>query len=111
MRFGWSSYIVPFLFVYSPAILMQGSIADIVIVTLTSIAGIWLICAAMVGFFTRVLPLAARLAFVAAGIMMLSPHQVSPFMLWVNIAGGALAVALVALELRKGKEAPHVVRA
>ncbi len=24
MRFGWSSYIVPFLFVYSPAILMQG---------------------------------------------------------------------------------------
>ena len=111
MRFGWSSYIVPFLFVYSPAILMQGSIADIGIVTLTSIAGIWLICAAMVGFFTRVLPLAARLAFVAAGIMMLSPHQVSPFMLWVNIAGGALAVALVALELRKGKEAPHVVRA
>ena len=30
MRFGWSSYIVPFLFVYSPAILMQGSVLDIV---------------------------------------------------------------------------------
>jgi TRAP transporter 4TM/12TM fusion protein len=111
MRFGWSSYIVPFLFVYSPAILMKGSLADIVIVTVTSIAGIWLICAAMVGFFTRVLPPGTRVAFAVAGIMMLSPHQVSPFMLWVNIAGVALAVALVALELRKGKEAPNVVRA
>ena len=33
MRFGWSSYIVPFLFVYSPAILMKGSLVDIVVVT------------------------------------------------------------------------------
>jgi TRAP transporter 4TM/12TM fusion protein len=50
MRFGWASYIVPFLFVYSPAILMQGSIVDIVVVTVTSLFGIWLICAAMTGF-------------------------------------------------------------
>jgi TRAP transporter 4TM/12TM fusion protein len=111
MRFGWSSYIVPFLFVYAPAILMKGSIADIVIVTLTSLAGIWLICAAMVGYFTRVMPWRLRLGFVAAGIMMLSPHQAAPFMLWINILGVALAVALVAYELRKGKEMPHVVRA
>jgi TRAP transporter 4TM/12TM fusion protein len=111
MRFGWSSYIVPFLFVYSPAILMQGSIADIVIVAITSLAGIWLICAAMVGFFTRVLPWANRLAFIVAGVMMLTPHQLSPFMLWVNIAGFALAVALVVYEFRKGKEVPDVVRA
>ena len=55
MRFGWSSYIVPFLFVYSPAILMQGSVLDIVVVTVTSLFGIWLICAAMTGFFTRLL--------------------------------------------------------
>jgi TRAP-type uncharacterized transport system fused permease subunit len=111
MRFGWSSYIVPFLFVYSPAILMKGSIADVAIVTVTSLAGIWLICAAMVGYFTRVLPWSLRLAFLVAGIAMLSPHQVSPFMLWLNIAGVALAVALVVYEFRKGKEVAHVVRA
>ena len=46
MRFGWSSYIVPFLFVYSPAILMQGSVIDIVAVTVTSLFGIWLVCSA-----------------------------------------------------------------
>ena len=108
MRFGWSSYIVPFLFVYSPAILMQGSVLDIVVVTVTSIAGIWLICAAMTGYFTRVLPLPIRLAFVVAGVMLMSPHQLSDFMLWVNIAGAAAAIALVAVELKSGKAASHV---
>jgi len=109
MRFGWSSYIVPFLFIYSPAILMKGSVFDVVIVTLTSIAGIWLVCVAMTGFFTRVLPIGMRAGFALAGIMLLSPHQASGFMLGVNIAGAALGVALVIYELRtKVKEAAHV---
>jgi TRAP transporter 4TM/12TM fusion protein len=105
MRFGWSSYIVPFLFVYSPAILMQGSLWDIAVVTLTSLAGIWLVCAAMVGYFTRVLPPGMRVAFVAAGIMLLLPHQASPLMLWLNIIGAALGFFLLFSELRNGRGA------
>ena len=100
MRFGWSSYIAPFLFVYSPAILMQGSIIDIVTVTVTSLFGIWLVCAAMSGYFTRVLPLPKRILFAAAGIMLLSPHQVSEFMLWINIAGAVAGIALIAAEFK-----------
>ncbi|HWV90978.1 MAG TPA: TRAP transporter large permease subunit, partial [Burkholderiales bacterium] len=100
MRFGWSSYIVPFLFVYSPAILMQGSVLDIVAVTVTSLFGIWLICAAMTGFFTRLLSGPRRLAFVAVGIMMLLPHQASTLLAWINIAGVAAGIALVAYEFR-----------
>jgi TRAP transporter 4TM/12TM fusion protein len=100
MRFGWSSYIVPFLFVYSPAILMQGSVIDIVTVTVTSLFGIWLICSAMVGFFTRVIPLGIRLGFAAAGIMLLSPHQASELMLWINMGGALLGIALVLLETK-----------
>ena len=109
MRFGWSAYIVPFLFVYSPAILMKGSVADIVIVTATSLFGIWLICAAMTGFFTRIISLPMRAGFVVAGIMLMSPHQLSDFMLWVNVAGGTLGIALVVYELRtKAQEPSHV---
>jgi TRAP transporter 4TM/12TM fusion protein len=111
MRFGWSSYIVPFLFVYAPAILMKGSILDIVVVTLTSLFGIWLICAAMVGYFARLLSAGKRLAFAAAGVMLLLPHQASTLMLAINVAGAVLGIALVVYELRKGKETPHVVRA
>jgi TRAP transporter 4TM/12TM fusion protein len=103
MRFGWSSYIVPFLFIYSPAILMKGGIWDIAVVTLSSLFGIWLICAAMVGYFTRLLPPAMRIAFAAAGVMLLSPHQASSLMLAVNVAGAALGVALIVYEFRNRK--------
>jgi TRAP transporter 4TM/12TM fusion protein len=108
MRFGWSSYIVPFLFIYSPAILMKGAAGDVAVVTLSSLFGIWLICAAMVGYLTRVLPAALRLAFAAAGLMLLSPHQASSLMLGVNIAGGLLGVVLIVYELRNRKEASYV---
>jgi len=94
---------VPFLFVYSPAILMKGSIVDIVLVTLTSLGGIWLICAAMTGYFTRVLPVAVRLGFIAAGVMLLLPHEVSRVFLWVNLAGLALGAGLIVSELKTGK--------
>jgi TRAP transporter 4TM/12TM fusion protein len=100
MRFGWSAYIVPFLFVYAPAILLKGSVADIVVVTATSLGGIWLICAAMTGYFTRPLRAPMRLAFAAAGIMLMLPHQASPLMLWINLLGAGLGVALVAYEIR-----------
>jgi TRAP transporter 4TM/12TM fusion protein len=108
MRFGWSSYIVPFLFIYSPAILMKGSAWDIAVVTLSSLFGIWLICAAMVGYFTRVLPVALRVGFAGAGLMLLSPHQASALMLGVNIAGALVGVALVLYEFRNRKESSYV---
>jgi TRAP transporter 4TM/12TM fusion protein len=107
MRFGWSSYIVPFLFVYSPAILMQGSVVDIVAVTATSLFGIWLICAAMTGYFTRVLSVPSRFLFALAGIMLLSPHQASELMLWINVAGAIIGVALIAREMRATRRPVH----
>ena len=103
MRFGWSSYIVPFLFVYSPAILMKGSVVDIVVVTATSLFGIWLICAAMTGYF-EVMDWQVRGAFALAGIMLLLPHQMSDLLLWINILGAAGGIALMAWEFR-GREA------
>jgi TRAP-type uncharacterized transport system fused permease subunit len=108
MRFGWSSYIVPFLFIYAPAILMKGSVVDIVVVTLTSLFGIWLICAAMVGYFSRILPFALRISFAVAGVMLLLPHQASSLMLAVNIAGVLLGIALVVYELKFARRTAHV---
>ena len=103
MRFGWSSYIVPFLFVYSPAILMKGSVAEIVSVTVTSLFGIWLICAAMTGYFTRVMHWEMRLGFAAAGIMLLMPDD----LVWINIGGALAGIALMAYE-RKARRASYV---
>jgi hypothetical protein len=68
MRFGWASYIVPFLFVYSPALIMRGNALEIGLVMLLSIAGIWFVCAAFTGYALRVMPLLIRVALGVAGL-------------------------------------------
>jgi TRAP-type uncharacterized transport system fused permease subunit len=84
----------------------KGSITDIVLVTVTSLAGIWLICAAMTGNFTGILAPLVRLGFALTGIMLLLPHQVSSAMLWVNIAGAFLGVPLLFFELKTRHRRP-----
>jgi hypothetical protein len=54
----------------------------------------------MTGFFTRVLSIPSRFLFALAGIMLLSPHQASELMLWINVAGALAGIALIAWELK-----------
>jgi TRAP transporter 4TM/12TM fusion protein len=98
MRFGWASYIVPFLFVYSPALIMRGSAAEIALVTVLSIAGIWFVCAAFTGYAVRVMGLAKRAAFGGAGLLLLMPFQAAAVNAWLNAAGFALGAGLIAYE-------------
>ncbi len=108
MRFGWTAYVVPFLFVYSPSLLLQGSTIDLIIDVSTAIAGVWLVSAAIAGYFARILPVADRLAFTLAGAMLLLPRGVGGWVAWVNLAGLAFGSALVFREImaaRRRKEA------
>jgi TRAP transporter 4TM/12TM fusion protein len=100
MRFGWASYIVPFLFVYSPALIMRGSIGTICLVMVLSVAGIWFVCAGMTGYAFRVMPPASRVAFVVAGLLLLMPFQAAAINGWINVAGLILGAALVIYEVR-----------
>jgi len=106
MRFGWASYIVPFLFVYSPALIMRGSAVEIGLVMILSIAGIWFVCAAFTGYAMRVMRLPMRVAFAAAGLLLLMPFQASTVNAWLNVLGAVLGVALLIYEFgARSKEA------
>ena len=108
MRFGWASYIVPFLFVYSPALIMRGSWTEIVLVMALSVAGIWFVCAGMTGYALRVMGVPQRAGFVLAGLMLLMPFQAATINAWINVAGAVLGIALFLLELRSRKKGSHV---
>jgi TRAP-type uncharacterized transport system fused permease subunit len=86
---------------------MKGSILDIAIVLVTSLFGIWLICAAMTGYLRTIMTFQKRIVFALTGIAMLLPHQASDFLLWVNVAGVLAGIALVLYEMKR-KEMPHV---
>ena len=103
MRFGWASYIVPFLFVYSPALIMRASFGTIVLVMALSIAGIWFVCAGFTGYALRVMTLPIRIAFIVTGLLLLMPFQASMVNAWLNAAGVVIGIALFAYEWRAGK--------
>src|SRR4030095_12556696 len=108
LRFGWASSIVPFLFVYSPALIMRGSLSEILLVVFLSIAGIWFVCAGMTGYALRVMRWPMRTAFVAAGVLLLMPFQAAAANAWLNAAGAALGLTLLFLEIRHRKGTIHV---
>ncbi len=105
MRFGWASYIVPFLFVYSPALIMRGSILEICAVMVLSIAGIWFVCAGMTGYAMRVMGIPVRAAFVLAGLLLLMPFQAATINAWLNFAGLILGAGLLSYEVRAARRA------
>lgn len=105
--FGWSAYIIPFLFVVSPALLMNGAPLDILIATGTSIAGVWAVSVGFAGYLFATLAVPLRLLFCAAGVALLMPVTAFASAPLINVAGAALVVGLVAIErIRRGKAAP-----
>ena len=95
-RFGWTAFIVPILFVYSPSLLLIGAPAAIAVAVSTAVFGVWLVSCAAVGYFMRPLKLPMRLAFAATGMASLIPASAIPeFGVLLDILGviGGIAVA------------------
>ncbi|GAB0153393.1 TRAP transporter fused permease subunit [Marinobacterium sp. BA1] len=76
-KFGLAAFIVPFMFFYSPALLMEGSWGEVLRVFITASAGIYLLAAAIQGWFLngsvnrvqRCMLLVAALAMIAGGLL------------------------------------------
>ena len=106
MRFGWTAYVVPFLFVFSPALLLQDpNVVTTVITVSTAIIGVWLISAAMIGYLFRPLGLALRAGVMAAGVLLLIPSGFGAWVITANAIGAVIAVALLVLEFTASRRA------
>ena len=53
MAFGWTLFVIPFLFVFSGTLLLKGDPVMIVVDCATAVAGIWFISAAVMGYSMR----------------------------------------------------------
>jgi len=99
MRFGWTAYVVPFLFVFSPSLLLQGDdsvtlAADVV----TAVFGVWLVSAAMIGYFINALSFVMRALAILAGILLLIPQELAIGTVWTDILGGILALIFIGFD-------------
>jgi TRAP transporter 4TM/12TM fusion protein len=105
MRLGILAYIVPFLFIFSPALLLIGPTWEIIVSIATAVAGCFFLGCALVGYLFRTLSPQMRVLMGLAGIGLLIPIHSQFFMttIFINIIGGMLAILLVFWEWRGGR--------
>lgn len=91
-------FIVPFAFVYNPALVMNGAWHEILLVTVSSILGVYAMAGAIVGVHFRSSTRIERLVAFAGAILLITPNLVT------DLAGLALVAGMLALQLRRPKE-------
>ena len=96
MAFGWTLFVIPFLFVFSGTLLLKGDAFSIGLDLALAIAGVWFISAAMMGYAARPLGLAARIVYCVAGVGIFWPANAFGAGRWINAAGVGLGLALIA---------------
>jgi TRAP-type uncharacterized transport system fused permease subunit len=98
-RFGWSAYVVPFLFVLSPTLLLIGPADAVALAIVTAVLGIWLVSISMIGYFMRPMGWMLRALFALSGLLALIPAGAFPGAVVTDIVGAALGAALIAREV------------
>ena len=97
-----AAFIVPYIFAYSPQMLMEGitSWYEVVMIVFSAILGLMSVAAALNGFFIRKIPVPFRLALAAGGLCMMIPGTIS------DLIGFAVFAAVCVYQvLMKKKEA------
>jgi TRAP transporter 4TM/12TM fusion protein len=103
MKFGWSAYVIPVLFVFSPTLILIGAPLDIALAILTAIIGVWLVSAALAGYFSTQISTPARIGFAVFGLLALVPAEAFTGAIWsdlVGVVGGVILMTLNFLQNR-----------
>jgi TRAP transporter 4TM/12TM fusion protein len=101
MRMGWVKYVLPFMFVFSPTLLMAGEPVKIAWDAATALVGVYYVTVGIVGFFRRDMGWIGRLAIAAAGAVALVPDASVGLAIPGFMSGAAVVAggALLAYEL------------
>lgn len=103
VRLGIIAFIVPFMFVYAPSLLWQGSLPVILVTLVTSLIGVFILGSGIQGAFRdNLLNVPQRMLFLAAAVTLIQPGLVT------DAIGAALFVIGAGwqwLDIRKQKTA------
>jgi TRAP transporter 4TM/12TM fusion protein len=99
VRFGWVAYVIPFLFVRAPSLLLEGTLASVILALLTAFAGVWMVSAAFAGYCIRPLSMPMRVGFGIAGLLMFIPADALPYGIVTDFVGLILGAILIGREV------------
>ena len=96
MSFGWTIFVIPFMFVFSNTLLGYGDPLMIAVDFVAAVAGVWFVSAAVMAYAWQPLGWMARLLFAIAGLFLVTPIEAFEYGRWINLAGLLLAIGLFA---------------
>ena len=103
VKFGWAAYVVPFLFVFSPALILIGSPTEVVLTVVTAAIGVWLVSAALAGYFMSRLSAGSRVLFATAGLLALVPAGAFSGAIYTDAVGVLAGLVLMAHSLHASR--------
>jgi TRAP transporter 4TM/12TM fusion protein len=99
MKIGAAGFIIPFMFVYQPALLMIGDWPTIILSSITAFCGIALFAGGLHGYFVTAANYWQRAVLVAAGMCLVFPG------VWTDLAGAALAAIVIVSQVTERRAA------
>ena len=100
IRLGLAAYIIPFMFVYEPALLLQGELSTIIPAVITALVGIWALAAGSIGWlFTRA-TIVERVALYIGGLCMIFPGTITDI-IGASCVGGVIFIQIIRKKTQK----------
>jgi TRAP-type uncharacterized transport system fused permease subunit len=72
-RIGLAGFIVPFMFVYGPALILEDSALNIIIAFISATIGVWALAVSLEGYIFRAFPWWQRVLPFAASLLLIKP--------------------------------------
>jgi TRAP transporter 4TM/12TM fusion protein len=90
LRLGATGYVIPFMFVFGPSLLMFGTPLQIALTAATAIVGVTCLAGGLSGYFVGPASVWQRLLLVGAALVLIRPGAVTD-----AVGGGLIAVVVV----------------
>jgi TRAP transporter 4TM/12TM fusion protein len=103
-RLSWCAYFQPFLYAYSPELIMQGDWVSIAVRLTLSLLGIFMGTMTAVGYFQREISWPFRIGYAVVALLLLVQPPMFSGAIWLNVVGFVLALAAIGWEWMRGRE-------
>ena len=94
VKLGLTGYIIPFMFVFGPSLLLIGDWDVIALSAVTAATGVAFLAGGLSGFFVKPANWATRILFIAAAFTLIKPG------IWTDLSGLSLGVVGILINLR-----------
>ena len=83
VRIGWPAYLIPFIFIATPELLLNGSFTSILFMFVKSLIGVAVITSGIVGFWKVELKSFERFLLMISGVVVLLPMSLTDEIVWL----------------------------